>query len=105
MRGRGAHARYQQDHGKERVGAEVAREKRRDELANAVKPITGLTPQQFETQGRRMKLAAEAQRDCRALDLQIARAESDEQRGADLAIDSIRRRLYALRRRYRDIGC
>jgi hypothetical protein len=63
--------------GKERVGADVGRERQREAFAEAVKPITGMNAKQFDIATNRTKLTAEAQSQCRRLDAQIPEAEAD----------------------------
>ena len=64
--------------GRAQVGADVARERQREALADALKPLTGMNAKQMDTFGRRTKLAADAQRECGALDGAVSDAERDE---------------------------
>lgn len=53
--------------GKELTGQDVSRERQREQLAEAVKPLTGLTPQQFEIKRSRVYLAPEVKAECTRL--------------------------------------
>lgn len=57
--------------GKERTGKDVQRELQRETMAEPIRPLTGLDAEQLENAGRRMKLSADVQRECRALDRDI----------------------------------
>lgn len=92
--------------GRELVGADVNREVRREQLSNAVRPITGMNAQQFDQAGRRTRLTAEAQRRCRSLDEALPHAEQTERRAQGTsALAASQLELYALRKQYRDLGC
>jgi hypothetical protein len=60
---------------------------------------------QLDVQGRRMKLLAEAQRECRALDTQIPEAERAEARTSGEQRDQAKMSLLTLRQRQRDLRC
>jgi hypothetical protein len=89
----------------ERIGPDVQRELRREGIANAVRPISGMDAKQFEVAGRRIKLTAAAQRECRELDKDIPAAELEEKQAAAATLPSIQERLFVLRSRYRDLRC
>jgi hypothetical protein len=91
--------------GKERVGPDVQRELRREGMANALKPITGMDAKQFETTGRRMQLSVDAQRECRELDKSIPAAEVAERDAAKEDLSAVQQRLFVLRTRYRELRC
>jgi hypothetical protein len=91
--------------GKERVGPDVQRELRREGMANALKPITGMDAKQFAAAGRRMQLSADAQRECRELDKSIPAAEVSERHAAKEDLSSVQQRLFVLRSRYRELRC
>jgi len=91
--------------GKELVGADVRREHNREQIAEAVRPLTGKSNEQFETHARRFKLSAAAQRECASLDTNIPRAESEERVTAAEGRESVQRRLFSLRARFRQLGC
>jgi hypothetical protein len=91
--------------GRDPVGADVRREHRREGLANAVRPITGLDAKQFEVQGRRMQLSADAQRECRRLDAAIPATEVEEKPSAKRDLAEVQARLFTLRQRFKDLRC
>lgn len=91
--------------GRAQVGADVARERRREAFAEGLRPVTGMTPEQFEKAGQRTRLTPQAQRECRTLDVEVPRAEAAEgsATGTDLAI--AQRQLLMLRKRQRELRC
>lgn len=91
--------------GKELTGADVAREKGREQFAEAVKPITGLSPQQLEVRQRRIKLPGDVQAECNKLDGDISQAEAKERASSGDAQTDIQRNLFAIRKRSRDLRC
>lgn len=92
--------------GKERVGNDVRREVFQEQMADAMRPITGMNAKQYDAFGRRVKLAPDAQRECRQLDSQLPALERSEQQQVSAPEQAaIQRRLFGLRSRYRDLGC
>ena len=91
--------------GHEQLGADVRRERQREDFAEAIKPLTGLNAKQLDVQGRRMKLSSNAQQECRALDKSTAASELDEKRASKQELLSIQAHLLSLRKRYRELGC
>lgn len=91
--------------GKEQVGTDVARERQHEAFAEAVRPVTGMSPEQLKKAGERAHLDPKAQRECRLMDAHITRAEEQEKRssGADLA--NVQKALYAMRKRRQALGC
>lgn len=91
--------------GKELTGADVATEKRREQLAEAIRPLTGMNPQQAEVQRRRFNLSAAATAECGTLDGRRAQAEAEERKSTGDARLEIQRDLLMLRQRSRDLRC
>lgn len=91
--------------GRELVGSDIRQEKQREDLAAAIKPITGMDAKQFGTFGRRMKLTSEAQKECRQLDIQIPIAEKEETPPNPEALAQSQAALLVLRKRFREIRC
>lgn len=89
--------------GKEKVGSDVRRELHSEMLANAVRPLTGMDPKQFEVAKRRVNLSAKAQQSCRRLDQKIQDLESDEQRAVSKS--AIQEELYTARLEFRNLRC
>ena len=91
--------------GKELIGADVSREKNQEALAEAVKPLTGMSPKQFDVQRRRFKLSAESKRECRRLDAKISDLELQEKRATNQSLEEIQTRLLASRKHFRELQC
>lgn len=91
--------------GRELSGPDVSREIRREGLAEAVKPITGMTARQLDVQGRRMKLDGNAQAECKRLDSRIVVSEAEERSASGEVKTDVQRGLLSLRKRHRDLGC
>ena len=91
--------------GKELTGKDVAREHQREALANAVKPITGLNPQQYENEVRRINLPPAAKQECKYLDHKIPEAEYTERTSSLEAKESSQEHLLFARKRYKELKC
>jgi len=92
--------------GTKRIGADVAREQRRDQMARALQPLTGMDEQQFTTATRRDKLGAQEQRECRTLESAILDNEEVERDvGARALMESLQQDTLSMRKRYRELRC
>jgi hypothetical protein len=91
--------------GRELVGADVQREHNREIFAEAVRPLTGLDAKQLQVQGRRMKLTASEQGECRRLDADIPAAEFEEKNASKQTITEVQLRLLNLRKRSQVLAC
>lgn len=91
--------------GTERVGADVQREHRREALAEAVRPITGMDSKQFDQAGRRTRLTPAAQRSCTALDREIPALEEREVRASGEDRAAVQAQLFAARKNFRELRC
>lgn len=91
--------------GQERVGSAVQQERLREHIADAMRPLTGMNPQQYETFGRRQKLPADAQRECQRLDGRIPLVEAEERQASGQGLADIQLRLLGLRKRFRELAC
>lgn len=91
--------------GKERIGSTVQHEQLHEQLAEAVRPLSGMNPQQFDTFGRRQSLSSATQRECLRLDEQVMAAERDERGAKGPVLAEIQARLFGLRKRVRELGC
>lgn len=87
------------------TGRDVQREQHQEMIAEAIRPLTGMDAKQLEVQGRRMKLSAKAQSECRGSDAQISEAEREEGRAAGERRDLIKVTLLALRQHQRSLRC
>ena len=92
--------------GRELRGSDVQRELQREQIAEAAKPLTGMNSQQFDLAARRQRLAPEAQRRCQHLDRAMPLAESNERSAKTPSeIATTQKRLFELRKIYRETGC
>ena len=91
--------------GRERVGADVQRERHRELMAEALRPLTGKSAEEMQVLGRRQKLAPALRMECAALDGAIARGEVSETSAIGESKRSVQRDLFMARNRYREIGC
>ena len=91
--------------GRRSVGRDVLRETTREQYVKAVKPLTGLTTDQYAVTARRMDLSSAAKAECVSLDAGIADAEVIERSASAGARTAVQHDLFKLRKRYRDIGC
>ena len=91
--------------GRERVGIDVQREVFQEQMAEAIRPLSGMNPKQYEVFSRRMKLTSAAQRECQHLDRQIPPLEQTEAQASGQDFAAAQRRLFGLRSRFRELGC
>jgi hypothetical protein len=92
--------------GKERTGTDVVQERRREGIAEALRPATGMDAKQLDTLARRQRLASAAQAECRSLDRALPSAEAAERRASAAATLQVAQRdLLTLRRRHLELGC
>jgi hypothetical protein len=91
--------------GQERIGRDVQEERRREAFAEAFRPISGMSPQQFDTYRRRFRLSSAVQTECRQLDPVLLRTEAMESAADKRSKPSIQRDLFVLRSRYTELGC
>lgn len=91
--------------GAARAGADVRRERHRETLAEAVKPLTGKDAKGFEKDRRRLQLAPTVQRECARLDGTLTAQERAEREAKPTNLQHAQQSLYVTRKRYRDLGC
>ena len=93
--------------GREISGHDVTREKHREILAEAIKPISGMSAGELALSGRRSKLSVEAQQECKKLDGLIPVAERTEQSATKNSpeMKSAQAELYRLRVIYHSTAC
>jgi hypothetical protein len=91
--------------GKERIGSDVRQEKARQDLAEALRPLTGMDAKQTEVFGRRLKLTEAARRDCAFRDRAIPQSEAEERAATKEVLEIIQTRLLTQRRRFRELEC
>jgi len=88
-----------------REGRDVQRERQREMIAEAIRPLTGMNAKQLDLHGRRMKLTPEAQRECHALDAQTPATEREEAQAAGERREILKVNLLNLRQRQRELRC
>jgi len=91
--------------GKEKIGADELYERHREQMADALRPISGMTREEYALYGRRIKLSAAAQQECRQLDPLQLRLEAQEKAAEKTEKPSIQHELFILRQRYTELGC
>jgi hypothetical protein len=91
--------------GKSKKGADVTREERRELMADALKPLTGMDAQQLEKFGHRRKLAAEVQKECKRLDDELPQRERSVREAADARKGEAEAALFVSRNRFRSLRC
>lgn len=91
--------------GTERIGKDVFEEKNRENLANAIRPLTGMSPEQYEVARRRYSLSSAAQQECRRLDPSLLQLEAMEKAADKAARAAIQRDLFLLRQRFTELRC
>jgi hypothetical protein len=96
---------FSKSSGKERVGADVQREHYREQVAEALRPLTGKSDQEFDKSVRRFKLTAAAKEECSSLDSSIGRTEAEERAATPAERAVVQRKLFGLRVRYRQLAC
>ena len=91
--------------GRQRTGPDVQRERRNELLAEAIRPLTGMTAKETEIYERRIRYSPEARRLCYRLDTAIPAAERAERTASPADVQEVLADLFALRSRYRDLRC
>lgn len=92
--------------GRAQQGQDVRNERIRESVAEAIKPLTGMSAEQVDRFGRRQRLSPEAQRQCRSLDRQLPSAETAETAASGTPQGAkVQQRLLELRTAYRKLGC
>jgi hypothetical protein len=91
--------------GKERIGADVQAERSNEAFAEAIRPLTGMSPAQYQVARRRYRLDSAAQRECRQLDPVLLRTEAMEAAADKPSKPAVQRDLFVLRNRYTELGC
>ncbi len=91
--------------GMTRKGADVQREEHREAVAEAVKPLTGMTAKELDIAGRRLRLEPPARAECASLDRSISALESRERALPPSQRAAVQQQLLVDRQRYRKLGC
>ena len=91
--------------GKERVGDQVRHEIFREQIADALKPLTGMNHQQFNRFAERQPLSAGAKQECSNLDREQPTVEHAERQAMGNERAALQARLLRLRSRFRELRC
>jgi hypothetical protein len=91
--------------GKERLGADVLAENRNNMFAEAVRPITGQTNEEFDKRRRRIYLSPSDKLSCAKLDFYIPYLEKEEAAAKKENLKTIQENLYNQRLSYRNLRC
>jgi hypothetical protein len=91
--------------GKKMTGADVATEKRREQLADAIGPATGINRQQFSTEVRRHNHNSSTKAECRQLDQDLLDAEAMEAATPRENLRTIQQDLLLLRKQFKELRC
>lgn len=91
--------------GRELTGTDVSRERQHEAFVDAVKPLTGMNEDQFDTFARRQRLAPRAKAECIGLARAIAAAEADERTTNGPSLAAVQRELYSRRKQFKELGC
>lgn len=86
-------------------GADVSREKRRELLAEAIRPLSGMNSQQYETAVRRQNLDLPTTTECKSLDQAIVRTENAERTAKANILPVVQHELLVQRKRYKELRC
>ena len=91
--------------GKELLGDDIRREHFREQMSDAARPLSGMDRKQYATFERRYRLGPDAQQECRRLDIHIPPLERQELQTTSTELADVQHRLFALRKRFRELGC
>ena len=91
--------------GKTKRHADVQNDIFQRQLANAVRPITGKSPEEMKIAGRRQKLPMADQLQCQWLDQRIPALEKDVQHATTRNQAQADQTLYQARQKFRDLRC
>ena len=91
--------------GRESEGADVARERRREALAEGLRPLTGMDSKQFDIHAKRVQLSPEVRRECAQLDTEILIGESREHSADPRGRTEIQHALLVQRQQHERLKC
>jgi len=91
--------------GTERIGKDVQDERIREMWADAFRPISGMTREEYDVFRRRHQLSAGAQQECRRLDPSLLQLEAMEKAADKAAKATVQRDLFILRQRFTELRC
>ena len=91
--------------GKSLKGADVRRSEQNKAMAEALRPLLGESPAEYEKRHRRFKLSPGDRLECASLDGRIARQEADVRNSDKGAAMRSEAALFDSRKRYRELRC
>lgn len=92
--------------GRELIGSDIRNEIRREQMADALRPLTGLSPERLAQLSRRTSLPTAAQQECKQLDEAIPLAEQLERTALGTKeLKPAQLKLFNLRKRFHDLKC
>ena len=90
---------------KSKKGADVQKAESDRQLAQALQPMTGQSPEAFEVTKRRMNLSALDKHTCSQLDYALPQLAQNVAQATPEQKDQAEGKLYKARKAYRDIRC
>lgn len=91
--------------GKSRKGADVQKAESDRQLAQALQPMTGQSPEAFEITKRRMSLTPLEKHSCNQLDFALPQLAQNVVQATPEQKDYAEGKLYKARKAYRDLRC
>lgn len=91
--------------GKSRKGADVQKAESDRQLAQALRPMTGQSPEAFEITKRRMNLSPLEKHSCNQLDFALPQLAHNVAQATPEQKDYAEGKLYKARKAYRDLRC
>lgn len=91
--------------GRSRKGADVQRREQTDAFATAIKPLSGMTPEQYRKHRRRFQLPTNDQRECARLDAAIPALKQQTAMAAPADRAAAEVDLYKARKRFNALDC
>jgi len=88
-----------------RIGQGVQDVRIRDMWADAFRPISGMTREEYEVFRRRNTLSTAAKQECRWLDPSLLQLEAMEKAADKAAKATVQRDLFILRQRFTELRC
>jgi hypothetical protein len=91
--------------GKSMKGADVLRSEQNKAMAEALRPLLGESPAEYEKRHRRFKLSPSDRSECASLDGRMAGQEADARNAEKGAAMRAEAALFDSRKRYRELRC
>lgn len=91
--------------GQSKKGADVRKAEHNRQFAEAIKPLTGKTPEEMEVATRRQKLSPLEKHNCTLLDSALPQLHLNATRANTEEKDKAEGQLYKARKAFRDLRC